>query len=330
MSPEKEKRKVLCLMSGGLDSLLAVCLLKDQGLEIGGVVFESPFFGPENARIGAQKLGIPLTVLDFTQDSIELLNNPKHGFGSCMNPCIDCHARMLKRVGDLLPEMGGDFLATGEVLNERPMSQTRRSLEIVAGESGYADLILRPLSAQRLPPTRPEEMGWVDRNRLLGLEGRSRKPQFELAKKFGIESYPTPAGGCKLTEPNFCIRLRDLKKHEGIGDVRLLVLLRHGRHFRLPSGIKIIVGRDAGDNAALEKIGGSDDFLLKCEGIPGPVVLAPATASDADLLKAAEFCASYSDSSASAAVKVGIKGHSGSRIVETKPGDRQEIDRLRI
>lgn len=330
MNPEKKKRKALCLMSGGLDSLLAVCLLKDRGLEVQGLSFESPFFGSENARKGAQELGIPLLVLDFSQDIIELLNKPKHGFGSCMNPCIDCHARMLKRAGDMLTETGCDFLATGEVLDERPMSQNRRSLDVVANESGYPSLILRPLSAQKLPPTQPEELGWVDRNQLLGLQGRSRKPQFALAKEFGIRSYPTPAGGCRLTEPNFCIRLKDLKAHEGIKDVPSLVLLRYGRHFRLESGTKIIVGRDAGDNASLEKMSGSDDFLLKAENIPGPVVLAPGSAGDADLAKAAEICAAYSDTPPNAMVKVRIRRNAVARTVETKPACRPDIERLRV
>ena len=230
---DTDKVGVLCLLSGGLDSQLAVCVLKDQGLDVHAVAFDSPFYNIEPARKAAKALSIPLHVVDFTDEIVGLLKAPPHGFGKRLNPCIDCHANMLRRAGEMLEELGLMFLATGEVLNERPMSQNRRSLQVVAEDSQHADLVLRPLSAQLLEPTRPEREGWVDRSRLLALNGRGRKPQFQLAKDYGLEEYPTPAGGCRLTEPHFTHRLQDLKDRDLLDDRRDLMLLRWGRHFRI-------------------------------------------------------------------------------------------------
>jgi adenylyl- and sulfurtransferase ThiI len=178
--------RALCLMSGGLDSRLAVCVLRDQGIQTHGVFFESPFFDSRAAREAGESLGIPLHVVNFTTDIVALLEQPKFGFGSCMNPCLDCHARMLRRAGEMLTEVQCHFIATGEVLDERPMSQNRRGLGLVAEESGFAPWIVRPLSGGLLPATEPERRGWVDRARLLRLRGRGRKVQFELAAKYGL------------------------------------------------------------------------------------------------------------------------------------------------
>ena len=190
----------LCLLSGGLDSQLSICVLRDQGLHVEAVVFASPFFKIEAAKRASENLKVPLQVVSFTQDILELVNHPPHGFGGGLNPCIDCHALMIRRAGELMVEKGFDFVATGEVLNQRPMSQNRRSLGIVEADSALNGRLLRPLSALLLEPTVPELEGKVDRTRLLGLNGRTRKPQMELAKKFGLVEYPSPAGGCLLTE----------------------------------------------------------------------------------------------------------------------------------
>ncbi|MDI6774259.1 MAG: tRNA 4-thiouridine(8) synthase ThiI [Verrucomicrobiota bacterium] len=311
--------RALCLLSGGLDSQLAVCVLREQGIAVQGVVFTSPFFSADKARAAAGRLAAPLHVMEFTDDILALLRHPKHGFGQCLNPCIDCHARMLQRAGALMESLGLQFLATGEVLNERPMSQNRRSLEIVARESGCQDLVLRPLSARLLPPTKPETLGWVDRARLLDLQGRSRKPQMELAARYGLKEFPTPAGGCLLTEPNFSRRLDDLMRHEGLDDRRAIELLRYGRHFRLAEQVKLIVGRNERDNDVLEKLAGPADLVLTVRDHSGPTGLLPVGAGESRLATAAAICARYSDGRRRGEVAVCVRSTGGAREICVSP-----------
>jgi tRNA U34 2-thiouridine synthase MnmA/TrmU len=326
----KRPIRALSLLSGGLDSRLAACVLREQGIEVHGVVFTSPFFGAAAARAAADQLGIPLHVLPFTDDILALVRNPPHGFGAGMNPCIDCHARMLKRAGAFMDAEGFHFLSTGEVLNERPMSQNRRSLEIVAQSSGYPDLVLRPLSARLLPETRPETLGWVDRNRLLALEGRSRKPQFELAERYGVRDYPQPAGGCLLTEPNFSARLRDLKAHEGLEDVRLIERLKIGRHFRLDERTRLVVGRNERDNEWLAAHADARDLVLSTVDVPGPTALLPACASPSLLRQAASICARYADVPTDGSVRIQVLPAGDVGELTATPRPRQECEALRI
>ncbi|MFC1496982.1 tRNA 4-thiouridine(8) synthase ThiI [Verrucomicrobiota bacterium] len=325
-----ERISALCLLSGGLDSQLSVCLLKDQGIEVHGVVFDSPFSDIEAAVSAAEQMDITLHVVNFSADIMSLLDKPRHGFGSCMNPCIDCHALMLKRAGEMIEEMGIHFLCTGEVLNERPMSQNRNSLKVVAEESGYEDLILRPLSACLLSETKPERKGWVDRSKLLSIEGRSRKTQLQLAKHYGLTNFPSPAGGCRLTEPNFCRRLKDLKEHEGLDGVRSVYLLRFGRHFRLGMQLKMIVGRNEHDNATLEGNAELYDLIFKVEDFPGPTGLLPFTASEEEILLAGAICARYSDCSSGQPVTLKIRSSRGARHINVMPVSDETADDLRI
>ena len=324
------KIRALSLLSGGLDSQLAVCVLRAQGIEVETVAFESPFFNPEAPRAAAAQLHVPLHLVDFSADIMALLNDPPHGFGRCMNPCIDCHARMLKRAGQMMEERGFHFLSTGEVLNERPMSQNRTSLAVVARESGYGDLIVRPLSAGLLPPTKPEQVGWVDRARLLSIEGRSRKPQTELAQRYGLTHYPQPAGGCLLTEPLFCARLQELKEHEGLRDLHALKLLRYGRHFRLAADLKLIVGRNQSDNALLERHAGPADLVLKVAEIPGPTALLPCTATAEQVCLAAAICARYSDTAPNRPATILIHSPRGEQRLEATPAQPNEVEAIRI
>jgi len=296
----------LCLLSGGLDSQLAVCVLREQGLYVEAVVFASPFFKIAAAKQAAEKLGAVLHVVDFTQDILALVKHPPHGFGGALNPCIDCHARMIRRAGELMAAKGFDFVATGEVLNQRPMSQNRHSLGIVEKDADLGGRLLRPLSALLLEPTLPETEGVVDRSRLLGLSGRSRKPQMELAVKYGLKEYPSPAGGCLLTEKGFCRKLADMRDNEGLDSERLVRLLLCGRHFRLPGGAKCVVGRDAHDNAALKKSQCDGDVLVHTVNVPGPTLLIPCGADEADLALAAGICAAYGDHGEKASVIVRI------------------------
>lgn len=325
-----ERIKALLLLSGGLDSQLAACVLKDQDIELHGVVFDSPFFNIAPAKAAAEQLDIHLHIVNFTSEIMGLINHAKHGHGSCLNPCIDCHSLMINRTGELLQELGFHFIATGEVLNQRPMSQNRRSLKIVAKESGLNDLLLRPLSAGLLPKTKPEVMKWVDRSRLLSLSGRGRKPQFQLAEKYGLKNYPSPAGGCLLTEPNYCKRLKDLKDHEGFDGVHSINMLRVGRHFRLRKDLKIIVGRNEHDNAVIEGNAELYDLILKPEGIPGPTGLIPFTASEDDLLTGAAICARYSDTDGKDTVTIKIRSSRDVRHLEVIPADHRKTEQLRI
>jgi len=287
--------RALGLMSGGLDSMLAVRVLLDQDIEMTGITFQTPFFGPEGAQKAARQLGIPLRVVDIGEAHLEMLKNPKYGYGSQMNPCIDCHALMLKTAGGIMDAEGFDFLCTGEVLGQRPMSQRKDALRAVDKLSGYGGHILRPLSAKLLWETVPEALGKVDRQRLLDIHGRSRKVQIALAAHYGIEEYASPGGGCILTKAGFADRLRDLlatQEEVGLHDVELL---KFGRHLRLPSGRRLVVGRIHADNLKLQELAWEEDLLFRVKGIPGPTGLIAVQVSEQEVELAAGIVASYSD-----------------------------------
>jgi tRNA U34 2-thiouridine synthase MnmA/TrmU len=320
----------LVLLSGGLDSRLAACVLKDQGIRVTGLTFETPFFSAARGREAAAQLGIPLVVEDYTETLLGIVEHPRHGFGSRLNPCIDCHTAMIHRAGQLMERDGFKFVATGEVLNQRPMSQTRRSLDMVAAESGFQDRLLRPLSARLLPETEPERRGWVDRNRLLDLNGRSRKRQVLLAAHYGITDYPNAAGGCRLTEPHYANRLKDLRDHGQLRDLHAVRLLRHGRHFRLGASVKMIVGRDAADNGAIEAMARPADILFRFEAIPGPSALLTGPASEDQIRFAGSLCARYSDAAAGQSAPVSVTSQGVIRLMEFARADEAEVVRLRI
>lgn len=287
------KTKALALFSGGLDSILAVKLLTDQGLDVEGIAFETPFFSADRARAAAADINLPLHVLNIAPSHLAMLKNPRYGFGRNMNPCIDCHTLMLKHAGERMAELGADLIATGEVLGQRPMSQGRQSLHIVAKNSGYADVILRPLSARLLPETRPEREGKVQRQRLEAIQGRSRKIQMALAASYGISSYPPPAGGCLLTDPMFTKRLRDLFQRQGDPTVSTIELLKYGRHFLTSQGEKIVVGRNNADNLAIQRCRRGEDALIVMQGMPGPTTLVPGGGDERTRLLASALCARY-------------------------------------
>lgn len=291
----RQKIRALSLLSGGLDSILVVKLLEEQGIEVTGITFTSPFFGSKNAQESAKQLKIPIIIEDITKDHLKIVKNPRYGYGRWMNPCIDCHTLMINKAGQIMKKNKFDFLATGEVLGERPMSQNRQSLDKVARNSGYAEHLLRPLSAKLLKPTKPEKEGKVDRDKLLDIEGRSRKPQMALAKKYGIKKYVQPAGGCLLTDTHFANRLRDLLKHNPKAEAEEVWLLRLGRHFRLAGGAKVIVGRDQKDNEKIATHIKKGRVLIVSDIKPGPVVLLVGSSNKKDIAQAAELCASFTD-----------------------------------
>lgn len=286
--------KTIALFSGGLDSILAVKLIQKQNINVTGLTFTTPFFNDSKAREAAGQIQLPLIVQDITEEHLYMLKSPRYGYGKCMNPCIDCHTLMLKIAGEKMKEIGADFLITGEVLGQRPMSQTKQSLYLVAKNSGYADSILRPLSAQLLDPIKAEREGKLDRTQLLSISGRGRKEQMHLAQEFGIHHYPPPAGGCLLTDPEFSRRLRELMNNTNECQIRDYHLLKFGRHFRDASGSKIIVGRNKADNDALRNLTGDEDWTCIVAGYPGPYVLVPYGTSYA-LPFAAALSVRYSD-----------------------------------
>jgi tRNA-uridine 2-sulfurtransferase len=289
------KVTAIALFSGGLDSSLAFKLIEEQGIQVWGITFETPFFGPDKAVAAAKRIGLSLTVLNITEEHLRMLHAPRYGYGKNLNPCIDCHALMLKIAGQRMQEMGADFLFTGEVLGQRPMSQGRQSLAIVAKRAGYKDRILRPLSARLLPETAPEREGKVDRSRLLGIQGRGRKQQMEMAVRYGIHSYPAPAGGCLLTDPIFTKRLRDLFDRHPDHTLRDIELLKVGRHFRLNETTKAVVGRNQADNDTIERLSVPGDSVIRILQAPGPTVLIPGGGDAETCLVAARLCARYSD-----------------------------------
>jgi tRNA U34 2-thiouridine synthase MnmA/TrmU len=316
-------------MSGGLDSMLAVRVLLDQGIEMTGITFETPFFGPKRAHKAAEQLGVELRVEDIGSAHLEMLKNPVYGYGSQMNPCIDCHALMFKAAGRIMEKEGYDFLSTGEVLGQRPMSQRRDALMAVDKLSGYRGYILRPLSAKLLPETIPEKEAKIDRQKLLDIHGRSRKRQMSLAEQYGLKDYPSPGGGCLLTDLGFSNRLKDLfatKEEIGLRDVELL---KWGRQLRLPSGKRLVVGRVHADNLKLDELALGDDLLLKVEGIPGPTGLLAADISQLEVELAARIVAAYSDAETGTETVVMLSGRENREIkVETRP--KEEFRELLI
>ena len=248
------ERKCVALISGGLDSALAAQLMLEQGIEVHGL-YLSLSWGcceKDKAQACAQQLGIPLMVLSVGDAYLDVIRNPKYGYGSGMNPCVDCRIYMFRIAKRYMEEIGAGFIVTGEVLGQRPMSQRRQPLERIEEDSGLEGLLLRPLSAQLLEPTLPEQLGVVDRNRLLRLAGRSRQEQMSRAQAEGITEYAQAAGGCQLTDDHFAKKVRDLFAHNARPTTKDMELLTIGRHFRLSDGTKIILGRNQLENLMLE------------------------------------------------------------------------------
>ena len=330
----KEKHRIvraLGICSGGLDSMLSGMILRHQGIEVQWLTFETPFFSSAKARRASAITGIPLEVENITPVYLNMLRNPPMGYGRYMNPCADCHTLMFKVAGRRMKADGFDFLFSGEVLGQRPMSQTRPSLQYVEKHSGYKGYILRPLSAKRLPETIPEKMGLVDRNRLLDLAGRSRKPQIKLAKEFGITEYPTPAGGCLLTDKGYSDRLRDLFDHQDDCTETDLELLKIGRHFRIDAQTKIIVGRTRVENERLLQLHNPRrDIILTVEKYPSPWVLIPSHAGSDLIQLAASLCAGYSKSPAEIPVDVQVTHGNNRKIIQVTPADPTTLSRLML
>ncbi|HCE67665.1 MAG: hypothetical protein A2X82_08910 [Geobacteraceae bacterium GWC2_55_20] len=264
------KRKAIALLSGGLDSTLAVKMMLDMDIDVEALNFTSPFCTCTGKNSGckseavrvAQEFDIPIKVVHKGLDYLEIVRNPRHGYGKGVNPCVDCRIYLLRKAKEYMLESGADFVITGEVLGQRPMSQRRDTLRVIERESGLEGLLLRPLSAQHFEPTIPEREGWVDREKLMAIKGRSRKELFELADELDVKNYPCPAGGCLLTELSFVPKIKDIFDHCQELDLRDFRLLKIGRHLRIGDLSKVIIGRNEADNNLLETIRQPEEAAL--------------------------------------------------------------------
>lgn len=305
---ESQTVYALGLCSGGLDSILSALVLKKQGIEVHWITFETPFFPSTKALKASEQINVPLIIQNITETYMKMMLAPGVKFGKNMNPCMDCHSLMFRLAGDMMIEKGYDFLFSGEVLGQRPMSQNKSSLRYVEKHSGYDGYIVRPLSARNLPETKAERDGLVDRNRLLGISGRSRKEQMQLAKEFGVTDFPAPAGGCLLTDKIFSRRLKDLFEHQSHYPEKDLELLKFGRHMRLDASTKLVVGRSHTENEQIGRwVDPESDVVFKVDQHPGPLVVIPYGGSESTVMLGAGICAGYSKAPDDMPVMVNVK-----------------------
>jgi len=330
--------RAVALYSGGLDSTLAILTVMKQGIEVKAVTFLNHFgcdisdrsSCSRNPFSAAEKFGFEVKLSHLSDKFIRIVKNPKFGHGRNMNPCMDCRILMIKEAREFMEMTGSEFLITGEVLGQRPMSQRRDSLDIIDRETGLRGLVLRPLSAKLLKPTIAEEKGLVDRNLLHDFGGRSRKPQIALAKEFGLTDYPAPAGGCLLTEPNYSHRLRELLRYDPNPGLLDLQLLRMGRHFRLRPGCKIIVGRNKEENETLLNLVGDKMPFLRVVGYGSPITVVIGSSDEESLVLAASICARYSDARHLAFVDVNLSKDNEESVLNVLPADPSIIEEFKI
>jgi tRNA-specific 2-thiouridylase len=331
---EGTRIKAVGLLSGGLDSSLALRIVKDQGVDVTAVNFTGPFGGCIEARDSAARkvaasLAVPLVVVDLGDDYLEIVKSPRHGYGSNVNPCIDCHIHMLLGAKAVMDRIGASFLVTGEVLGQRPMSQRLDTLKRIEKVSGLRGLILRPLSARLLDGTLPEARGWVRREDMLAISGRSRREQMQLAEEMGLSGYSSPAGGCLLTDPRFAVRVRDLLARGSL-TMPEVKLLRLGRHFRLPGGSKLVVGRNQAENQDLAGLATPERVMLVTEDCPGPTALITGPAGREDVDLGARVVARYSDGCGLGQVTIRIITGTAEQASAVAPAEPGEVERLMI
>lgn len=325
----------VALLSGGLDSRLAVLCLLRLGVKVTAMHFLTSFgcsLGIQNSLVAmANRYGFDLKVVDISKEFFEIVKKPSYGYGKNMNPCVDCKIMMLAKAGSLMRQIGADCVVTGEVLGQRPMSQQRHIFNLMEKRTGLKGYILRPLSALLLPPTEVEKKGLIDRQRLYGISGRSRKAQIALAEEFGLDDYPAPAGGCLLTEPNYAYRLRELLTYDPEPSQKDIELLKFGRHFRLNEKAKLIVGRDERENERLMALLEDHHLSLETESVEGPFSIITAnTVDEKDLLKAASICARYSDGRHLEEVDVLVRGKDRLTKLRVSPSDGKSYEYLMI
>ncbi len=317
-------KKAVALFSGGLDSMLAIRLMLEQQIEIHALNFLTIFCTctskgcMHQATKAAKGLKVPLKVMNITKEYMEIVKDPRYGRGRNMNPCIDCRVFTFRKAKSFMEEIGATFIITGEVLGERPMSQRRNAIEIIERESGLKGLIVRPLSARLFEPSIPEQRGIVDRNRLLDIEGRRRVRQIALAKEFGINDYPCPAGGCLLTDKNFSNRLKDLFRYNADYDISDLHLLKIGRQFKIKESTKLFVGHNEQENKLLVTFSRPGDYIFDVIDIPSPIGLVRGSIGDSEINLISSIMARYSD------------GKSGSTKVSYRRSPSEELNSLTV
>ena len=331
--------KAIALLSGGLDSTLAARVIMEQGVELEALNFMTVFCTCTNrgatclaSQKAVETLGIPLKIFNVSEEYLHVVKHPNHGYGSNMNPCIDCRIFMLKKAKAYMEESGANFIVTGEVLGQRPMSQRKDAMRLIEKEAGLEGFILRPLSARMLPTTIPEKEGWVEREKLLKFQGRSRKPQIELAERFNIHDYPCPAGGCLLTDPGFAKRMKDLMMNDPKFSLNDVHLLKMGRHFRFSHGVKLVVGRNEEENQKIQTFSQEKDILLKVSSFPGPLSLLRGKPDEGNIEKAAGITAHYSKAKDLGKAEVTYKSvdEDQSQSLFVSPILRGEIERLMV
>jgi len=339
-----QQRKAVALISGGLDSMLATKVIMDQGIHVEGINFFTGFCVEghthairkrdsdkpkrNNSLWVAEQLGIKLHIVDIIEEYKQVLINPKHGYGANMNPCLDCKIFMVNKAKQWIQENGFDFIITGEVIGQRPMSQRKETMPIVAAESGADDLLVRPLCAQNLPATLPEREGWISREKMHGFSGRSRKPQMALAKAFGFSDYAQPAGGCCfLTDEAYSKKLVDLWQARGSKDYELddVMLLKVGRHIRPKSNFKLIVAREEGEARFMS--GYKKEFIsMNCASHRGPLVLIDGNPTEEDLQLAGQITARYGQGRDAELVDITIRNNDGrERLIQVQPIPADQI-----
>ncbi len=328
----------IALFSGGLDSALAVLLILQQNIKVTALTFLTHFGcdisdksscsqDPTNV---ANKFGFEAKMLHLGEKFIDIVKNPPHGYGKNMNPCIDCRILMLHEAKQFMEIVGADFIFTGEVLGQRPMSQHRGQMNLVKRESGLGDKLVRPLSGRLLDPTAPEKSGLLDRNLLENISGRSRKRQMELAEKFGLEDYPTPASGCLLTDVGYSRRLRDLLAHTENIDFNDLNLLKIGRHFRPDAATKIIVGRNEAENDKIMQYVNNGNWIFEANDVGSPLTILQGDQTKENILLAAAITARYSDGKYQKEVEVTYSHGDDSETIVVAPQKEEFLSKIRI
>ena len=333
-----KKTKAVALYSGGLDSTLAILVMQKQGIEVTAITFMNHFGCDISDKSSCSKdpfaasikFGFKVKLSHLSDKFLEIVKNPRFGHGKNMNPCMDCRMLMLKEAKVFMEMIGAEFLITGEVVGQRPMSQRKECFPMVDKAADVKGLVVRPLCGKIMPPTIAEEKGLINRELMCDFNGRSRKPQMALADEFGLTEYPAPAGGCLLTDPNYSFKLKDLLEHNKDPEHKDLNFLKLGRQFRVSDDCKIFVGRHKDENEAMKAFADPDDIILKVEGVGSPTVILLGNVTDEAIELAASICARYSDAKTQPEVKVTVMKGDEKHYITVKPANDEMLDNYRI